>query len=304
MEIPKNLKILYRHWKHHVSQKRKYSAETLSKELSWFISERIAIWEKKTCGEKPPLTKDPILQHYRFCNIFREFDKQTIEFHTLLNPLRDDFPLWLLNMFYCRMVARTETIKFVGLLSFDKKKNDLVYKKLLSSPRPRFGTPYVFPISAIQKSKTPTRELFICYYLPLVTKKVAKEITTWKRGSVYEGLQKVLPLFGFNLSFLWTEVLIDTAYQFPEYIDLFKRFPIGPGSEPTMRKFAGKEDLSLFVEMLGKQSIKTSVTYNEKPLVLSAENWEGVGCEFRKYTNLKQGKGRKRLYKKLKNSLV
>jgi hypothetical protein len=38
------------------------------------------------------------------------------------------------------------------------------------------------------------------------------------------------------------------------------------------------------------------LTYNHKPVYLSAENWEGIGCEFRKYTNLKNGTGRKKLY--------
>jgi len=78
------------------------------KHLLWFINERVQIWEKKTSGKELPYTNDSILSHYRFCNIFRELDRQTIEIHSQLNPLRDDFPLWLLNMFYARMVARPE----------------------------------------------------------------------------------------------------------------------------------------------------------------------------------------------------
>ena len=302
MEIPDNLKILYRHWSFHTEKKsvsKKVSVFEDSKLLSdivWFIEERIKIWKKKVSGEKPPYTKDTILSQYRFCNIFREFDRQTIEFHTLLNPLRDNFPLWLLNMFYCRMVARTETIKNVGLLSFDDVENKKLYKRLMDSPRPRFGTPYVFPVSVIQKSKTPTRELFIAKYLPCIMKTVAQEISTWNKKSVHEGLKSAIPLFKYNLYFLWTEVLIDVAYQFPQYIDLFGTFPIGPGSLPTMKKIDESKDPVLLVQDLVSLEIETGLTCDNKPLRLSAENWEGIGCEFRKYTNLKAGRGRRRLF--------
>lgn len=265
-------------------------------ELEWFINERLEIWKRKTAGEGAPYTHDAILSQYRFCNIFREFDRQTIEFHALLNPLRDNFPLWLLNMFYCRMVARPDTIRAVGLLSFDATHNEQLYKQLITLPRPRYGTPYVFPISVIQKSKTPTRELFITEYLPLITRTIAKEIETWERVSVYEGVKKVIPLFGFNLNFLWTEVLIDVAYQFPHYINLFERFPVGPGALPTLTRIDAEKDPSELVRELAHINIDTHITINGKPLRLSAENWEGVACEFRKYTNLSAGKGRKRIY--------
>jgi hypothetical protein len=334
MELPINLKNLYRHWKFHTdpivtnrstsTPSIKFKDKKLIQNISWFITERMNIWRKKTLDtrakgsilHRESFTEDSILSTYRFCNIFREFDRQTIEFHTLLNPLRDDFPLWLLNMFYFRMVARTETIKTVGLLSFDAVENKKFYKKLMDSSRPRFGTPYVFPVSTIQRSTTPTRELFIATYLPSIMKVIAKEISTWKRKSVYEGVESILPIFKYNHRFLWTEVLIDVAYQFPEYVDLYGRFPIGPGSLPTMKKIGeaildsratkgargsqDKNDPSLLVQDLCWLDISTTatggLTYNNKPLRLSAENWEGIGCEYRKYTNLKNGKGRRRIY--------
>ncbi len=308
MHLPQNLLNLYNHWHLHTRQvDRETHAlaptftpkdQALFKDILWFIKERNIIWEKKTKGEAPPYTTDPILATYRFCNIFREFDRQTIEFHQLLKPLTGDFSLWLLNMFYCRMVARTETVKEVGLLSFDQKENVAFYERLMESPRPRFGTPYVFPVSVIQKSEFPTREKFIASYLPQVMKTIASHISTWQGKSVVDALDSILPIFGFNLRFLWTEVLIDVAYQFPEHIDLFGKFPVGPGSLPTMERLNQDMDPSDLVAELAKFPLDTGILVNGKVLRLSAENWEGVGCEYRKYTNLKQGKGRKRVYRK------
>jgi hypothetical protein len=303
MELPSNLKTLYRHWPLHTALHSSSNDlplginEALFSNIESFTHERLNIWKKKVSGEPLPYTSDPILSTYRFCNIFREFDRQTIAFHTLLNPLRDNFPLWLLNMFYLRMTASLTTPEATGLLSYDKKDNGEFLQRLLNSPRPRFGTPYIFPISTIMRSNTPTREEFIAYHLPAVMEAVACEINTWSKMSVFEGVKKITPVFGFNLNFLWTEVLIDVAYQYPEYIDLFAQFPIGPGSLPTMRRLGAGMEPSLLVSDLATFPFKTGITYDGKPLLLSAENWEGIGCEFRKYTNLNMGKGRKRLFK-------
>ncbi len=343
MELPDYLKSLYRHWDFHTENDAlngraaksdvkprdaggTFKDKKLLREISWFVRERIDVWKKKTAGHQPPFTDDSILSTYRFCNVFREFDRQTMEFHELLNPIRGNFPLWLLNMFYCRMVARTETVKktveAAGFLSFDKKENKKIYETLMGLPRPRFGTPYVFPVSVIQRSETPTRETFIAEYLPSIMEKVAGEISGWQRMPVHDGVERVLPIFKYNLRFLWTEVLIDVAYQYPERVDLFARFPIGPGSMPTMERMleamnggaagdssdvsgtkdAGAElaaeDSTLLVTQLSLLiPIDTGLTFNGKPLRLSAENWEGIGCEFRKYTNLKNGKGRRRIFR-------
>lgn len=121
MELPSHLKELYNHWKYHTVTSHSpslvpediFEDPELFDEIAAFTKERIAIWEKKTSGENAPYTTDPILAKYRFCNIFREFDRQTVEFHTLLKPLSGDFPLWLMNMFYCRMIARTETVRTI-----------------------------------------------------------------------------------------------------------------------------------------------------------------------------------------------
>lgn len=304
MEIPSNLKSLYKHWGKHTLQpiSSKEAVELDKKilsEIQDFAIERQLIWEKKTKGLDWPYTNDKVLQTYKFCNIYRELDRQTIEIHTLLKNHENDLDLWLLNVLFCRLICNTETVKKVGLLSYSAKHNLIVYKKLQSLARPKYGSAYIFPVSLIMKTKYPTREEFFCKYLPKVTRECAKIIKSFENKSVPEALALILPTFGFNLKFHWTESLIDTAYQFPEYIDLYKRFPIGPGSIPTMKllsKEVNPENTCLALSQTPFPQFP-HLTYNEKPVLLSAENWEGVGCEYRKYKNLKSGKGRRRLYK-------
>lgn len=306
MELPNEIKKIYRHWEYHTKNKNSkiknknklFLDNVLEKDIKWFIKERIDIWKKKVSNKKSPYTKDLILQKYRFCNIFREFDKQTLEFHKILNPYRKDFSIWLLNMFYFRMVANIETVNKLGLLDFNIKNNKTFYKNFINLPSPKFGVPYVFPISVLLKSEYPTRELFISYFLPKIMKRVAEEIKKFKNISVCEAMERVIPIFGYNLNFLWNEVLIDIAYQYPEYIDLYKDFPVGPGSIPTLKKINGKVQPENLVSLLSDLNIKTNLYFEGKELKLSAENWEGIGCEYRKYTNLKGGFGRKRLFNK------
>lgn len=303
MEIPDDIKELYKHWEKHTKNNKIKNTVALDQDvlekMVWFVNERMDIYKKKQNGQIPPLSKDKILSTYRFCNIYRELDRQTIYFHKLLKPFENDFSLWLLNMLFCRSVCRTETIEKIGLLNFNENNNQKVYKKLLEMESPKYGTAYIFPISMIQKSKWNTREKFFCLYYPLVVKKIANEIKSYKDLSVVEALTKILPIFGFNMKFLITEVLIDVAYQYPEHINLFLQFPIGPGSIPTMRILNNKIDPEIVNWVLSKlkQDNINYLTYDSKKILLSAENWEGVGCEFRKYTNLTKGNGRRRLFK-------
>ena len=220
-EIPEELKNLYRHFDKHVAmakeQTKDVAKETFDPELlkgiEAFASERMHVWNNRTKNQPRPYTTDEALQKYRFCNIYRELDRQTVEIHKLLNPLRDDFDIWLLNLFFCRFVCKTKTIEKVGLLSYDEEHNKAVYKKLWKLERPKYGSAYIFPISIIQKSGYPTRESFFCLYLPQVMKKVADEVRTFDNISVVSGVKEIVKILEYNFNFHTTEVLIDMQHQ-------------------------------------------------------------------------------------------
>jgi hypothetical protein len=304
MELPKDLLTLYNHWEKHTNYNLPSTSNNFESKLFAdiirFANERMSILEKKYTGMNPPLSTDPILNKYKFCNIYRELDRQTIEFHKLLKPYSQDLSLWFLNMLFCRFICNTETISKVGLLSFDKAHNQKVFEKLMNLPRPKYGVAYIFPISTIQRSEYNTREKFFCYYLPSIIKNVTDEIEEFENISVSEALERALPILKFNFRFHFTEAFIDLAYQYPSKIDLFKIFPIGPGSIPTMKKLnSDKQPVDVNLDLvLTKPKNFNYLRIDGKNIQLSAENWEGIGCEFRKYSNLKNGSGRKRIYRK------
>lgn len=65
------------------------------KEFFKFIRERHNIHIKKERGDKRPWTKDPILQSYRFCNVYRELDTVTIWIReNWRDPFKNDPNVW------------------------------------------------------------------------------------------------------------------------------------------------------------------------------------------------------------------
>jgi len=306
-QVPKRLAKLYRHWPKHVGISKdikRGNAQNINKEvlvkMRYLIAERMRIWEAKELGKKPPYSSDPILNKFRFCNVYRELDRQTIVIHQSCNHLRSNFPLWLLNIAFSRFVCRTATLEKVGELSFSISANKIIENKLRGLTSPKYGNAYVFPVSILKTIGSSDREDFFCNYLPEFIPMVAKLIETFDDNSVSMVLPQVVKAFGANFNFHWTEILIDVAYQYPQYINLYKRFPIGPGSKPTMDSLCQgieAEEVCLSLVNLVCET-ENLLTLDGQPILLSAENWEGVGCEYRKYQNLISGTGRRRYYNK------
>ena len=79
-----------------------------------FIHARHAIWEKRERGLPPPWTADPVLSQYRFCNVYRNLDKQTRLIHSRwLLPRREDPDVWF-AMVVARLVNWWPSLEAVG----------------------------------------------------------------------------------------------------------------------------------------------------------------------------------------------
>ena len=56
-----------------------------------FLNERHLIYLRKSRGEEYPWTPDPILQKYKFTNVFRENDRTTVWFReNVREGMRDE----------------------------------------------------------------------------------------------------------------------------------------------------------------------------------------------------------------------
>ena len=57
------------------------------KKFYWWINERHRIYLNKEADKEWPWTKDEIMQTYKFTNVFRELDAETIKFHERIDDL-------------------------------------------------------------------------------------------------------------------------------------------------------------------------------------------------------------------------
>src|ERR1017187_6634321 len=102
-----------------------------TKELFAFIKERHAIYPRRQAGKPKPWTKDPILQQYRFCNVFRELDAVTVWIKDNWRmPHHNEPHLWF-AMVVARLLNLPETLNVIGYpVPWDAKGSSRVLKEL------------------------------------------------------------------------------------------------------------------------------------------------------------------------------
>ena len=115
-----------------------------------YARERYSIFQRRQPGSGwpgKPWTHDPILQQYRFCNVFREDDKVTVWFREKVrNPQRND-PRVVFNtiMFrYLNSIGTGEDLLAAGLFDkFDSATFAYVLKQRKDAGKPMLGAAYM-----------------------------------------------------------------------------------------------------------------------------------------------------------------
>lgn len=113
-----------------------------------FARERYQIKLKREAGEPGPWTTDPILQAYRFCNIFREDDKTTRWFRShITKPLGNDWPRQYMAAVIFRWFNKIETgelLKDLLLGSWDTEEaRRRLYRRVSLEKVPILGAAYM-----------------------------------------------------------------------------------------------------------------------------------------------------------------
>lgn len=303
---------IYKHWeKYQVDPRNDRSGlvtiDTKLEDQFWdFVAERMKLFHTKDSGADFPWTEDPIMSKNKFCNVYRELDRTTIELHELSQPVLHDLELSLLNFAYMRWVGLPENVRKVGLLDFSPQTLADAWDKFSEIKGVRFTSAYNSAIAGILSTGCANREEFIFNYVPQKIHDIAKTLVTSEDKSILGLTEKIAPMFGFNARFMTMEILMDIGYQFPDLIDEYEPVFIGPGAAPSVKAFNSKKPASEVIDTLMRtQPIESlnAFSVNASPVFITAANLENDCCEFRKYRNLKEGVGlrgkvpRKRLYK-------
>lgn len=312
MTVIPTVSVLYNHWNKCQIDPRDTKIDLvavdskLEQEFWDFVSERMNIFHKKDSGQAFPWTEDIILKKNKFCNVYRELDKTTVALHQLAAPVLHDLELTLLNFFYMRWVGLPNIVEQVGLLDFSESTLQAARDNFDSIEGVRWTSAYNSAIAGIISTGCSTRQEFIFDFLPKRIKQIAAIISSKNDWSIIQLVEAIIPLVGFNARFMSMEVLMDVAYQFPEFINEFHKVFIGPGAVPSALAFNPKAKATDVIQTLMHTQPITDLNplmIREKPVFITASNLENCSCEFRKYKNLLSGTGlkgktpRQRLYR-------
>lgn len=282
-----------------------------------FIYRRHLIWYKRfVLKQDYPWTDDPILQQFKFINMYRELDKCTLY---ILNKLKDihNRKTLLLNIIFYRFFNRSQLYEELDIepffeISQQLKDNLIETLTALQKKKPIFNDAYLICsggkgvkhvnilnslaalsvdrlIIEIDCSQTPEESHTVLAAIPLIGPFLACEIWTdlvyfnfFKQGWNDNDFVNIGPGAKWGLEILYGELL---KHQLKN--KLYHLYQLQGSILSTVPKHLG--------EKLSWKEIAYKQAYSSYPF-LSITNIEGALCEFRKYWNLSHGKGKRRYF--------
>jgi len=266
-------------------------------DLFAFIQERYAILKRRQAGLPKPWTQDPILQNYRFCNVYREDDTVTQWIaKNWRNPNTKDGDVWF-AMAVARFVNWPETLAEVGYpVPWDAAMRNK-FIRVLSDRREANKKVWTgaYVIHAAKGSKI---------------KHVAYDILTelWKKRDYISDsrscahMNKRLMEFDGIGSFMAGQIVCDTKYTrlLDTSGDWWEFAAPGPGSRRGLARVFGydpkhrwNDELWLSGLLVLKSAISPLLHDAGMPL-LHAQDLQNCLCEFDKYERVRLGEGRPR----------
>jgi hypothetical protein len=295
---------------------------TKEKDFFDFIFERQLVWYNRNVKCTKSWTTDETLQKYKFCNCYRELDKGT---QYIINKLKTEKSREIIfqNIVFYRFFNKFnlyEDLDISTIKEWNKETTKELIKRfdyLRSQGKTIFNDAYL--ISG-NKTKEP-KHVFILKQLEYSfsdnkVKELIKEIDNCKTPKESMQVIKKIPKVGDFLAYeIWTDLT---------YFNFFNQkwtdndvVNIGPGAKWGLeliyeKKLSNKEQLEKinhlhkvqkqFLEKIKKNKLSwKDINYNDcftNVPYLSLRNIEHSLCEFRKYLRLKEGKGKKRYFKK------
>ncbi len=262
-----------------------------------FIVKRMNVFERKASGAQAPWTNDPILQRYKFCNVYRELDRVTV---WVREHWRTDYAthadLWF-AMCVARLVNLPSTLEELRPLPWDRDAFVRTLDTIMTSGRRAFSGAYMVTTHGqpIRKS------VFMADHIlgPLWE---AREVLRPTEDTTLRDYHQLLSQHVGLGSFLAAQVIADLKHvrDCPLFYapDWWSWAAPGPGSLRGVNRIRGRgparsgyrhgEWLSLVNEL--QELIQPHLTKRGWP-ELCAQDMQNCLCEFDKYERVRLGEG-------------
>jgi len=243
-------------------------------------------------GKPEPWTEDPILQRFKFTNIFRELDRGTLVLRHLIADNPDLTPEDIIFIcFWYRLTGKWQTLLFVGPAKTPEELEEGL-KKMVSQGRTIYTAAYMTRgKKGIKKWKTTVETSRQVY------KHRSLLLQCANRGSLMSLFNDILDLPFWGISkFLAYEIVSDLRH-YPQvmgnYVEDAKTWAnIGPGCDRGLQRLGRMSDIFELRELfdLAQNYLEPHVLDGVMPFEM--REIEHSLCEFDKYQRAATGAGR------------
>lgn len=290
-----------------------------------FVYKRQKVWYNRSVSNLPaPWSDDPILQKFRFTNVYRELDRVT---RYIVGKIADNpnlpFQKKLFNILIGRVFNTdhvfTDVLPLLDPYDYNWKDWESHLDEKIESGVQLWNNAYTVcqvPVDpSYRKSDKHIQFLKVFDIAARQIDRLTSDLQNSRSLAQAVDTVKRLPLIG---GFLGGEIVLDLTYCRPHFFlnkmdDNHDLAVLGPGAVGTVellfpdlkRKEQGiyllyeqqEEQFKLLNDRTGMNWVDIAYkdAYSNVPY-LSINNVEGACCEYRKYVNLSIGKGRKKYF--------
>lgn len=238
----------------------------------WFIKGREAIRRKKEAGEPKPWTDDPVLQSYRFCNVYREDDKVSRWIYENWIAPNEYHPNLLGAVILARMINWPDTLEEIG---FPDEWDKFRYAAKIRARMNRGDKVWTGAYMITAESNGSPKEVSVC-------KTVDEAMSdTWDTDTCRQTWLdfQSLPRIGSFMAAQFVADLKRTRYL-GNAVDVMTFCAPGPGSQRGLNLLLDTPDKEWKQPAFEDEVNKLR---DRIPLIIDAQNVQNCLCEFSKY---------------------
>jgi hypothetical protein len=277
-----------------------------------FITERNEIYHKKTTGEPWPWTTDPILQAYRFTEIYRERDRTSLHYQKTIRDHYKQLDLVFPATVLYRWFNRIETCEaffnqpdFSNMSVFERYIQEGDYQ-ILYECLAKLPTPHVTGAFIINGKPGYTKgEGVLQYFHEFAQSRAYPWEPTWIiwRGDppLLQHIYEWLRYFNGLGSFMRAQIVADLKYLpfLQDAPDWWLWAAPGPGSQKGLNLVLGRDIKEPWNEQewlseIQRLNRKENLHFEHHLEPFHCQDTQNHCCEFSKYEKVRLGVGRPR----------
>lgn len=274
------------------------------KMLLYWIKERHSIYLKRQAGKAKPWTKDPILQTYRFCNVYRELDVVTKWINEVWRTPNDKDPNLWFAMVVARLINWPPTMAILGYpLRNDTKKGPWIPDHFVGTIRhmqnlgaKAYGGAYIVSTNghAMEKAEYLADRVLG----PLWAARRGAPVTATTLLDMHQWLSQFDGLGSFMAGQVVADIKYSTQYSPVICTDWWSFAASGPGSRRGLNRILGYGVDNPWKERQWHTALLLLGAIVEAKLPniprIHMQDLQNCLCEYDKYMRVKLGEGRPR----------